>query len=152
MRGRPVRSVRNVDVVIVGGGIAGSSLAAALAKAGLGVVVVERERRFRDRVRGESVHPWGGGSRRSSASWMPPKPAAPIRFRSGGSTSAASSARPMAGAIAPPRGCLALGPRAGQPVRRLRSAAAATATGRRPARPEGSSLHADVECPARRRD
>jgi 2-polyprenyl-6-methoxyphenol hydroxylase-like FAD-dependent oxidoreductase len=50
-----------VDVAIVGGGIAGSSLAAALAKVGLGVVVVERERSFRDRVRGESVHPWGVG-------------------------------------------------------------------------------------------
>jgi 2-polyprenyl-6-methoxyphenol hydroxylase-like FAD-dependent oxidoreductase len=51
-------SIRHVDVVIVGGGIAGSSLAASLANAGLGVVGVERERRFRDRVRGESLHPW----------------------------------------------------------------------------------------------
>jgi 2-polyprenyl-6-methoxyphenol hydroxylase-like FAD-dependent oxidoreductase len=50
-----------VDVVVVGGGIAGSSVASALAKTGLGVVVVERERRFRDRVRGESIHPWGVG-------------------------------------------------------------------------------------------
>ena len=48
-----------VDVAIVGGGVAGASLAAALAKARLGVVVVEREPRFRDRVRGESIHPWG---------------------------------------------------------------------------------------------
>jgi hypothetical protein len=37
-------------------------------------------------------------------------------------------------------------------VRRLRSAAAATATGRRSARLEGFSLHADVAVPARRRD
>ena len=29
------------------------------AAAGLGVVVVEREARFRDRVRGECIHPWG---------------------------------------------------------------------------------------------
>src|SRR5262245_56851272 len=58
---RSVRSIRGVDVVIVGGGIAGSSLAAALATGGLGVVVVEREPRFRDRVRGESIHPWGVG-------------------------------------------------------------------------------------------
>ena len=54
-------SIRDVDVVIVGGGIAGSSLAASLANAGLGVVVVERERRFRERVRGESIHPRGVG-------------------------------------------------------------------------------------------
>ena len=54
-------SVRDVDVVIVGGGIAGSSLAVSLARAGLGVTVVERERRFQDRVRGESIHPWGVG-------------------------------------------------------------------------------------------
>src|SRR6476469_10512510 len=47
------------DVAIVGGGVAGASLAAALAGAGLGVVVVEREPRFRDRVRGEGIHPWG---------------------------------------------------------------------------------------------
>ncbi|MBI3457212.1 MAG: transposase, partial [Candidatus Rokubacteria bacterium] len=47
---------------------------------------------------------------------------------------------------------VALGPRAGQPVRRLRSAADATATGPRCARLEGFSLHADVAVPARRRD
>ena len=50
------------------------------------------------------------------------------------------------------QGRVALGPRAGQPVRRLRSAAAATPTGRRSARLEGFSLHADVAVPARRRD
>lgn len=50
---------RSVDVAIVGGGVAGASVAAALATAGLGVVVVEREPRFRDRVRGETIHPWG---------------------------------------------------------------------------------------------
>jgi 2-polyprenyl-6-methoxyphenol hydroxylase-like FAD-dependent oxidoreductase len=47
------------DVAIVGGSIAGASLAAVLAANGLGVVVVEREARFRDRIRGESLHPWG---------------------------------------------------------------------------------------------
>ena len=50
------------------------------------------------------------------------------------------------------QGRVALGPRAGQPVRRLRSAADATATGPRSARLEGFSLHADVAVPARRRD
>ena len=50
------------------------------------------------------------------------------------------------------QGRVALGPRAGQPVRRLRSAADALVTGRRTARLEGFSLHADVAVPARRRD
>jgi hypothetical protein len=50
------------------------------------------------------------------------------------------------------QGRVALGPRAGQPVRRLRSAATATSTGRRSARFEGFSLHADVAVQARRRD
>ena len=53
------RTGTHADVLIVGGGVAGSSLAAVLARAGLGVVVVEREQRFRDRVRGEAIHPWG---------------------------------------------------------------------------------------------
>ena len=48
-----------VDVAVVGGGIAGSCLAGALAGAGMGVAVVEREPRFRDRVRGDALHPWG---------------------------------------------------------------------------------------------
>jgi hypothetical protein len=50
------------------------------------------------------------------------------------------------------QGRVALGPRAGQPVRRLRSAAAATFAGPRCGRLEGFSLHADVAVPARRRD
>jgi 2-polyprenyl-6-methoxyphenol hydroxylase-like FAD-dependent oxidoreductase len=49
----------NVDIAIVGGGVAGSSLAAAMADAGYEVAVIERERVFRDRVRGEGFHPWG---------------------------------------------------------------------------------------------
>src|SRR5215217_7388188 len=47
------------DIVIVGGGIAGSSLGGVLARAGLGVLVVEKEARFRDRIRGEGTWPWG---------------------------------------------------------------------------------------------
>jgi hypothetical protein len=50
------------------------------------------------------------------------------------------------------QGRVALGPRAGQTLRRLRSAAAATATGPRCARLEGFSLHANVAVPAHRRD
>jgi len=47
------------DVAIVGGGIAGSALAVVLARDGVSVAVVERERAFRDRVRGEWLAPWG---------------------------------------------------------------------------------------------
>jgi flavin-dependent dehydrogenase len=46
------------DVVIVGEGIAGSTLGGLLARGGLGVLVVEREARFRDRIRGEGTWPW----------------------------------------------------------------------------------------------
>ena len=37
----------------------GSALGCALARAGLQVVILERERHFRDRVRGEGMHAWG---------------------------------------------------------------------------------------------
>lgn len=47
------------DVIVVGGGLAGSALAGVLAHAGLGVLVVEREAGFRDRIRGELTWPWG---------------------------------------------------------------------------------------------
>jgi menaquinone-9 beta-reductase len=47
------------DIVTVGGGIAASSLAKALAERGARVVILERERQFKDRVRGEAVVSWG---------------------------------------------------------------------------------------------
>ena len=47
------------DVIVVGGGLAGSSTATVLAQAGLDVLVLERETQFRDRVRGEWLAPWG---------------------------------------------------------------------------------------------
>ena len=46
-------------IVVVGGGIAGSSLAYALASAGEDVLVLEASEVFEDRVRGESMHVWG---------------------------------------------------------------------------------------------
>ena len=47
------------DVVIVGGGIAGSALALVLARRGATVTVLERQQDYADRVRGEYMHPWG---------------------------------------------------------------------------------------------
>ena len=47
------------DVIVVGGGIAGSCLGGVLARAGLGVLIVEKEVHFRDRIRGEATWPWG---------------------------------------------------------------------------------------------
>src|SRR5215213_801778 len=47
------------DVIVIGGGIAGSVLAGVLARSGLGVLVLEKEARFRDRVRGETTWPYG---------------------------------------------------------------------------------------------
>lgn len=50
---------RSFDVVVVGGGIAGSTLAGVLAREGVSVLVAEKSPRFRDVVRGEGTSPWG---------------------------------------------------------------------------------------------
>jgi 2-polyprenyl-6-methoxyphenol hydroxylase-like FAD-dependent oxidoreductase len=47
------------DLIIVGGGISGSALAATMAKAGKSVLVLEQSTVFEDRVRGEWISPWG---------------------------------------------------------------------------------------------
>jgi len=47
------------DAVVVGGGLGGSALADQLARGGRSVLLLEREARFRDRVRGENMLPWG---------------------------------------------------------------------------------------------
>jgi 2-polyprenyl-6-methoxyphenol hydroxylase-like FAD-dependent oxidoreductase len=47
------------DIVAIGGGIAASSLAKAMAEQGAKVLVLEREKQFKDRVRGEAVVSWG---------------------------------------------------------------------------------------------
>lgn len=57
--GSAARVALRPDVAIVGSGIAGAALATLLARAGREVVLLERERRFRDRVRGEFLAPWG---------------------------------------------------------------------------------------------
>lgn len=55
----PHVSPPSVDVAIIGGGIAGSSLAIVLSRAGFEVALVERQPTYRDRIRGEAIHPWG---------------------------------------------------------------------------------------------
>ncbi|MFC8247969.1 NAD(P)/FAD-dependent oxidoreductase [Streptomyces chartreusis] len=48
-----------IDAVVVGGGIAGSALAAALAGDGHEVLLLERQTTYRDKVRGEVINCWG---------------------------------------------------------------------------------------------
>jgi flavin-dependent dehydrogenase len=50
-------AVQNYHLLIIGGGIAGASLAGAVAKQGARVLVSESENRFRDRVRGGAIMP-----------------------------------------------------------------------------------------------
>ena len=47
------------DLIIVGGGVGGSALAAVMAGSGARVLILEAEETFRDRVRGEALMPWG---------------------------------------------------------------------------------------------
>jgi len=47
------------DFVIVGGGIAGGALATVMTRAGAKVLVLERQPRYQDHVRGEILWPWG---------------------------------------------------------------------------------------------
>jgi 2-polyprenyl-6-methoxyphenol hydroxylase-like FAD-dependent oxidoreductase len=47
------------EIVIVGGGVAGSALAIVLARQGISVTVLERDPQYVDRVRGEFMAPWG---------------------------------------------------------------------------------------------
>ena len=47
------------DIITVGGGLGGASLAKAMAEHGAKVLVLERETQFKDRVRGEILVSWG---------------------------------------------------------------------------------------------
>ena len=46
------------DIITIGGGLGGSTLAKVMAEHGARVLVVEREKKFKDRIRGESMA-WG---------------------------------------------------------------------------------------------
>lgn len=47
------------DLIIIGGGIGGSALAAVMARAGKSVLLLEKQDAYQDRVRGEWIAPWG---------------------------------------------------------------------------------------------
>lgn len=47
------------DIITVGGGLGGAALAKVMAEHGARVLVVEREKQFKDRIRGENLAPWG---------------------------------------------------------------------------------------------
>ncbi len=49
----------DVDLAIVGGGIAGGALATVMARRGARVLLLERETRYRDHIRGEILWQWG---------------------------------------------------------------------------------------------
>jgi 2-polyprenyl-6-methoxyphenol hydroxylase-like FAD-dependent oxidoreductase len=52
------------DIITVGGGLGGSALAKVIAERGARVLVLEREKQFKDRVRGEQMGCWGVGEAR----------------------------------------------------------------------------------------
>lgn len=51
--------MEDADLIVVGAGIAGGSLATVMARNGANVLVLERQARYRDYVRGELLWPWG---------------------------------------------------------------------------------------------
>jgi menaquinone-9 beta-reductase len=57
------------DLVTVGGGLAASALAISMAGKGARVLMLEKEKQFRDRVRGESLAPWGAGEAKELGVW-----------------------------------------------------------------------------------
>jgi menaquinone-9 beta-reductase len=52
-------SASSFDIITVGGGLAASSFAKSMADGGAKVLVLEQEKQFKDRVRGEYIVPWG---------------------------------------------------------------------------------------------
>ncbi|MFQ5872336.1 MAG: FAD-dependent oxidoreductase [Dehalococcoidia bacterium] len=52
-------AAKTYDIITIGGGLAGSAVAKVMAEHGARVLVLERETRMRDRVRGELMWPWG---------------------------------------------------------------------------------------------
>ena len=51
--------IHDYDLIVVGSGLGGAALAKIMANAGATVMVLEQEGKFKDRVRGEFMPPWG---------------------------------------------------------------------------------------------
>ena len=49
----------NYDIITIGGGLGGATLAKVMAEKGARVLVLESEAEFKDRVRGEVLVAWG---------------------------------------------------------------------------------------------
>jgi 2-polyprenyl-6-methoxyphenol hydroxylase-like FAD-dependent oxidoreductase len=58
-------TIQDYDVIAVGGGLGGATLAKVMSSAGARVLILEQETRFKDRVRGEFLPPWGVAEARS---------------------------------------------------------------------------------------
>ncbi len=52
---------KEYDLVIIGGGIAGSTLARIMSGRGASTLLIEKEEKFKDRVRGDGMTSWGAG-------------------------------------------------------------------------------------------
>jgi len=78
------------DIIVVGGGLGGATLAKAMAEHGARVLVLERERRFKDRVRGEATWPWGVAELKQLDVYQDSSPLAHAKFSGSIPTSEAS--------------------------------------------------------------
>ena len=66
-----IAAMAGSDIVVVGGGIAGASLATVMARTGMDVLLLERQAVYRDLVRGELLWPWGvAEARRLGVEWV----------------------------------------------------------------------------------
>lgn len=72
---------KNYDIITIGGGLGSSALARSMAERGLSVLVLERERQFKDRVRGEYMSPWGVAEARELGIYEPIREACGIDVR-----------------------------------------------------------------------
>ena len=69
------------DIITVGGGLGGSALAKSMAERDRRVLVLERERQFKDRVCGEYMSPWGAAEVRELGIYEPLREACGIDVR-----------------------------------------------------------------------